>query len=325
MDHIVEVEVVTADGSIVRASETHNSDLFFAVQGAGAGFGVITEFIMRTHQSPGKCVQYSYVYSFGGPENLASVFMMWQNIVTDPTLDRRFGTELTFHFLGAMISGTFYGSKKDFERSGILERLPKGGKGNYVVTHWLASLASRAQHAAVRLSNMPTPFYSKSLGFTRQDVLSYDAILNIAHFVNRTYKITPMRFIIFSATGGAVSDVPMNATAYAHRDKIIFYESYVIGVPFIPGGLPRSDHQFLTDFHEVIKANLPHGADEYGRTYPGYTDRALADGHAQENYWGDNLDRLQRIKCKWDPRDVFHNPQSVRPGMQEAKALEVKI
>lgn len=318
MDHIVEVEVVTANGSIVRASETQNSDLFFAVQGAGAGFGIVTEFVMRTHRAPGSVVQYSYVYSFGGPENLASVFMMWQNIVSDPTLDRRFGTELTFHTLGAMISGTFYGSKKDFELSGILNRLPKGGKGNYAVTHWLASLATRAEHAAVRLSNMPTPFYSKSLGFTREDVLSYDAILNIVHFVDGAYKRTPMWFIIFSATGAAVSDVPMNATAYAHRDKVIFYESYVIGTPLIPGGLPPSDHQFLTDFHQVVLANLPRAADEYGRTYPGYTDRALEDGYAQGDYWGDNLDRLQQIKSRWDPKDTFHNPHSVRPGKDQA-------
>lgn len=211
-----------------------------------------------------------------------------------------------------MISGTFYGSKKDFERSGILERLPKGGKGNYIVTNWLASLATRAEHAAVRLSNMPTPFYSKSLGFTRDDVLSYGAMLNISHFVDTAYKRTPMWFIIFSATGGAVSDVPMDKTAYAHRDKIIFYESYVIGPPFIPGGLPSSDHQFLVDFHQVVQANLPHSMDLNGRTYPGYVDRALPDGLAQEYYWGDNLPKLQQIKRAWDPSDVFHNSQSVR-------------
>lgn len=320
MDHVVEVEVVTASGSVVRASETQNADLFFAVRGAAAGFGVVTEFVMRTHKAPGKVVQYSYVYSFGGPEHLASVFQLWQDIVTDPTLDRRFGTELTFHTLGAMISGTFYGSQKDFEQSGILERLPKGGKGNYIVTNWLASLATRAEHAAVRLSNMPTPFYSKSLGFTRDDVLSHGAMLNISHFVDTAYKRTPLWFIIFSATGGAVSDVPMNTTAYAHRDKIIFYESYVIGPPFIPGGLPPSDHQFLVDFHEVILANLPHGADPSGRTYPGYVDRALPDGLAQEYYWGDNLPKLQQIKHRWDPNDVFHNPQSVR--LAESHASE---
>lgn len=314
MDHVVELEIVTAGGNIVRASENQNSDLFWAAQGAGGSYGVITEFVMRTHPDPGKVVQYSYVYSFGGPEHLAKVFKLWQDVVTDPSLDRRFGSELTFHTLGAMISGTFYGTKQEFEDSGILNKLPHGGKGNYVVTSFLGSLATRAEHAAVRLSNMPVPFYSKSLGFKADEILSYEAILRISRFVDTAYKRTPLWFIIFSATGAAVSDVPMNATAYAHRDKIIFYESYVIGPPLIPGGLPASDRQFLADFHEVVQAELPGGGDSFQRTYPGYVDRSLPDGLAQAYYWGSNLPRLEQIKRKWDPVDMFHNPQSVRPA-----------
>lgn len=331
LDHVVEAEVVTADGAVVRASEGSNADLFFAVRGAAAGFGVVTEFAMRTHASPGNVVQYAYVYSFGGPEDSARVYMQWQDVATDPTLDRRFGTDLTFHALGVMISGTFYGSKTDFEQSGILERLPRGGMGNYVVTDWLASLVTRAEHAAIRLANLPTPFYCKSLGLTRSDLLSYDAILDIVRFMRSAEKKTPLWFVIFSATGGAVADVPMAATAYAHRDKVIFYESYVVGIPFIPGGLPRSDHKFLSDLHEVVRANLPHDNDTdrspYGRTYPGYVDRELPEASAQEYYWGDNLPRLRQIKREWDPRDVFHNAHSVRPaekggGEAQQKACE---
>lgn len=311
------MEIVTANGSIVRANEDQNADLFWAVRGAGASYGVITEFIMRTHPDPGNVVQYSYVYSFGAPEDLARVFQIWQDVATDPTLDRRFGTELTFHTLGAMISGTFYGSKKDFEKSGIIDRFPRDGKGNYVVTNFLASLAQRAEHAAVRLSNFPTPFHSKSLGITPEEKLSWKSILDIAKFVDVAHKRTPLWFIIFSATGAAVSDVPMNATAYAHRDKVIFYESYVIGPPFIPGGLPASDRQFLEDFHAVVRKELPGGGDPFQRTYPGYVDRDLPQGLAQQYYWGSNLPRLEQIKRKWDPRDVFHNEQSVRPATGE--------
>lgn len=279
---------------------------------------------MRTHPSPGKLVQYSHNYSFGGPKHLAVVFKLWQDLVADPNLDRRFGTKFTFHTLGATISGTFYGSKEDFERSGILERLPKGGKGNYAITGWLASLATRAEHAAVRLSTMPAPFYSKSLGFSRDDILSYDAILKASQFLAVSRKTTPMWFVIFSATGGAVSDVPMDATAYAHRNKIMFYESYAIGVPFIPGSLPPSSQQFLSDFHELVLSSLPCGTDRHGRTYPGYADRTLPVEAAQKCYWGANLPRLQQIKRKWDPKDVFRNPQSVRSAKSPIDGSRVK-
>jgi len=57
LDHIEAVEVVLADSSIVRASATRYADVFWAIKGAGASFGVVTEFVVRTNGSLEK--QYS--------------------------------------------------------------------------------------------------------------------------------------------------------------------------------------------------------------------------------------------------------------------------
>ncbi|KAF6524616.1 hypothetical protein HZS61_013115 [Fusarium oxysporum f. sp. conglutinans] len=48
LDHVEAVTIVLADGTITRASWTENKDLFWALKGAGAGFGIITEFVVRT-------------------------------------------------------------------------------------------------------------------------------------------------------------------------------------------------------------------------------------------------------------------------------------
>lgn len=53
IDNLLEVEMVLADGSIVTASETENPDLFWAVRGAGASFGVATKFVYRAHEQKG--------------------------------------------------------------------------------------------------------------------------------------------------------------------------------------------------------------------------------------------------------------------------------
>ena len=48
------IDVVTADGELVRASEDENADLFWAARGAGPGFfGVVTRFHLRTLPTPG--------------------------------------------------------------------------------------------------------------------------------------------------------------------------------------------------------------------------------------------------------------------------------
>ena len=50
VDNLLEVEIVTADGRVRRASRDEHADLFWAVRGAGANFGVVTRFVLRLHE-----------------------------------------------------------------------------------------------------------------------------------------------------------------------------------------------------------------------------------------------------------------------------------
>lgn len=275
-----------------------------ALKGSAAGFGIITEFVFRTHPEPGSVVQYSFDFTFGSSAETIPVFQAWQDMVVNPNLDRRFGTEFVLHPVGCLITGTFYGTEAEYLASGVPELLPQGGNGTLAVNNWLGSITQDAQNEALYLSSMPNNFYSKSLGFRPQDKIAPAGIETLFKWLDTANKGTLLWFIIFDATGGAVSDIPMNATAYAHRDKFMFYQSYGVGL----FGLSNTTKTFLTEFHEQLLSVMPN--DTCG-TYPGYVDPALTNG--QEEYWGSNLPRLGAIKAALDPNDIFHNPQSVQP------------
>jgi len=302
LDHVLEVEIVTADGKIQRASPTQNQDLFWAARGAAASFGVITEFVFKTHPEPKQVVQYSYTFSFGKQADMAPIYSAWQDMIADPKLDRRFGTMFIMFPLGAIITGTFYGTPAEYEASGIPAKLPKTSDSTLAVNDWLGSLAHDAENEALYLSGLATPFYSKSLAFKPDTLVPTKHFKDIFTWVDNADKGTLLWFIIFDAAGGATNDVAYDGTAYGHRDKILFYQSYVVGLPLL-----SKTKDFVTGFHQQILDKAPPGAKG---TYAGYVDPALKDG--QEQYWAGNLDRLMQLKGKWDAGDLFHNPQSVR-------------
>ncbi|KAK5989719.1 FAD-linked oxidoreductase sorD [Cladobotryum mycophilum] len=311
LDHVVEMEVVTADGSIVRASEKVNSDLFWAMRGAGASFGIVTEFVVKTHPEPGNVIDYSYSFNFGKQKDMAGIFKKWQKLIDDPEMDRRFSTQFIAQPLGAIITGTFYGTQKEWEASGIQEQLPSGGKVNVTVSNWLGSLAHIGEVMLLHLSDTPSHFDSKSLAFRHEDMLSDSAVDDLFAYMGDTDAGTLLWTVIFNSEGGAMMDVPMDATAYPHRDKLMMYQSYAINL----GDMSDKTRGFVKGIHDKIQAGAP-GAKT---SYAGYIDRSLARNAAQSFYWGDKVTKLRDIKKKWDPADRFRNAQSIDLGPQDEK------
>ena len=307
LDHVEEVEVVLANSTITRASWTENKDLFFALKGAGAGFGVITEFKVRTEPEPGEVVQYAYSFTHGSYASLAQTFKDWQTYVSDPTLTRKLATTVTITEVGMVIAGTYFGPKSDFDALGFSKRFFHTNAANVLVfKDWLGAVGNWAEDVALLYgSGEPCEMFSKSLTFSETTLVPPDVIDGMFKFIEDSKKGTPLWFVIFDLEAGAVNDVPMHATAYAHRDTVFYLQSYGVGI----GKLRDETKDFIRGLNDVIRTGMPEV--DFG-AYAGYVDPELKDG--QHAYWGSNLPKLERIKREVDPDDLFHNPQSVRPA-----------
>lgn len=310
IDHVVEVEVVLANSSIVRASDTENQDLFWAIKGAASGYGIVTEFKVRTEPEPGTAVQYTYSMEIGNPKKQAALFKSWQAFVSDPTLTRKMASTLTVLENSMAISGTFFGTKEEYDNMDLSNKFPGANGDALVFDDWLGLVAHWAEDVILRLAaGIPTNFYAKSTSWTAQTLMNSETIDKMFEYIGTVDKGTLSWFLLFDFQGGYINDIPTNATAYAHRDVLIWLQSYTIN---LLGHVSQTQINFLDGLHKIVSnGDLPIAA------YPGYVDPLMSN--AAEAYWGTNLPRLQQIKGQIDPNNVFRNPQS--PSLAKKQPL----
>lgn len=84
-ESVVAVDVVTADGALVRADATTNNDLYWAARGAGPGFpGIVTAFHLQTYEAAPVMWHDTRAYD---PADAATLLTWMHELL--PTLDRR--------------------------------------------------------------------------------------------------------------------------------------------------------------------------------------------------------------------------------------------
>jgi FAD binding domain/Berberine and berberine like len=317
LDHIEEVEVVLADASIVRASASQNSDLFWALKGAGAGFGIITEFIVRTEEAPGDSVQYSFSFTTGSWSDMSSVFKDWQKFVSNKDLTWKFASTANVTEAGLVITGTYFGSREEYDAVMKEATFPgNASKHTVVVKDWLGTVANWWEEVGLQLAGgLPSHCFTKTLTFNGADLIPDSVVDQMFQYIEKTEKGTLLWFIIFDLAGGQINNIAPDATAYAHRDALFYLQSYAIGIDPL-SNVSNKTKGFLNGLNSVIIDGMKASGEEtdFG-AYPGYVDMELKT--PQKDYWRYNLPRLEEIKTKYDPNDVFHNPQSVRPSTQK--------
>ncbi|CRG91115.1 hypothetical protein PISL3812_08163 [Talaromyces islandicus] len=305
LDQIESVQVVLANSSIVTASATENPDLFFGIQGAGASFGIVTDFTFRTQPAPGEAVQYQLLFNLGDTASRANTFKAWQKLISDPDLPREFASNVILTEGTLLIQGTYFGTEAEFDAFQLESKFPANqGFNTTVFNDWLGLVGYWAVDAVEDIGGgLPVHFYAKSLPFTNKTLIPDDVVDDFFEYLDTADKGTLTWVIFLDLEGGKTSDPPVDSSAYFHRDALFWIQTYAIN---LLGPVSATTNTFLNEINNIFltkMANPPYGA------YAGYVDPELTN--PQDEYWGSNLERLIQIKAAIDPQDVFHNPQSV--------------
>lgn len=302
-DQIVKVECVLGNGTIATATATTNSDLFFAIRGAGFSFAIVTEFKAQTAPAPGAVTQFAYNITAGKISDLADTFKAWQKYVTQPNLPRTFGCTLTLLEGVLVFSGTYFGSEQEFNKLNLEAILPGAKTGLHVTSSIATKLFNDIEDFGLDLTGgISAHFYSKNIKTTNRTLYSDQAADTVFNYIDKADKGSPLWFVIWDLNGGRIADTPQMSSAYWHRDAVYFLQSYIVN---LTGDVSKTSKDFLAGLNRVVQQQT--GADD--SAYPGYVDDELPN--PQRSYWGGNVPRLQDIKARVDPDNVYRNPQTI--------------
>jgi FAD/FMN-containing dehydrogenase len=285
IDNLLAVELVTADGRHVRASEDENADLFWGLRGAGANFGIATSFEFRLHPLDGAITHGTVVQPIERAGALAALYRELAEAGPDE-LWVSFGLGLAGNEPVATLSALHCGSLEAAERD-LAELRGSVGATSYLDVQRMNDEAMDWGHR----------FYMKSAFLPE---LPDELVRLSAERVPGVPEGADGGFSVW-ACGRAIAEVPDDATAFAGRDA-----AYWLAVE-IQWDDPGLDDACRSWVREATEAAQPFAsAGRYVNDVPDVED-------PRSIYGVEKYERLVALKREWDPDNVFRLNQNVRP------------
>ena len=306
IDNLLAADVVTADGEQLRASEDEHPDLFWALRGGGGNFGVVTSFEFRLHPVGPTVLAGPILWDAA---DTREVLRFYRDFVRDAPDELgtvvRFGTAPPLpvipeqlHWRPVLMVGACYiGSIADGERALRALRacrtplLDLVGCAPY--TGFQSALDSTVAHG--------WNYYWKSthLAELRDDLIDVLA----EHAFSSS---SPRSYAAMFHLKGAVSQIAEGATAFGNRQAshaITLDAVWRPGENFVDSDTAWARKFFaaLGGFREGVYVNFLGGDEDPGRVREAYGDSVY--------------DRLVDVKTTYDPDNIFHHNQNIRPRL----------
>jgi FAD/FMN-containing dehydrogenase len=300
IDHLVSVEIVTAEGRILTASESENADLFWAVRGGGGNFGVVTRFQYRLVPLgltlsgalflplTRDVLRGLVPVAASAPEELSTIsFIMPVPPVPFVPEEHHFKPSVVVMFVHASddiaagqaalepfraLATPLAEAVFPMPYPGIYEFTAEGGKrGNDVV---------------------------RSVFLDALDDETVDTILARMSAPSSPMAITQIRVL-----GGAMARVPADATAFAHRDANVL----VALITVFENAAEAPIHRAWTQaYFEELR---PKATGVYANFVANEGPGRVRDAYPDATYA-----RLAEVKRRYDPTNLFRMNQNIRPA-----------
>ncbi len=301
IDNLVSADVVTADGRKMKASESENADLFWAIRGGG-NFGVVTKFEFQLYPVGPDVLSGLVVYPFAeakqvldkyrsfaqtAPEEL-SVWAVLRQAPPLPFLPEE------VHGSEVVVFALFYGGDPE-EGKKLIEPLRQFGTahGEFIGVQPYVDW----QQAFDPLLTPGARNYWKSHNF---EELSAGALETALEYTGKLPS--PQCEIFIAHLEGAANRVAPEAMAYAHRNA-----TFVMNV-HARWDEPKDDDACRDWARAFFKASEPYASSG------AYVNFMTGDeGNTEATAYGANYARLAQIKKKYDPDNVFHINHNIKP------------
>jgi FAD/FMN-containing dehydrogenase len=314
IDNVLAADVVTADGSLVRADATTNPDLFWAIRGGGGNFGVVTRFQYRLVDLPeivggmlflpvnAEVIERFVALAEAAPEELGTI----ANVMPCPPMP--------------FVDAAWHGKLVVF---GLMCYAGPAEAGQAALQPFrdLSKLAGMDAPIADLTKPMTYPemfpqqegesdyhplAVSKNLLIDRVDRDVADLVMDRLENID-----APMRVCQIRVMGGAMARVPWDATAFAHRK----FKVLVNIAAFYEGELDRAEkHAWVDEFtHAMLQAAGATSTCAYVNFVGDEGVERLHDIYPDET-WA----RLREIKRHYDPTNLFRLNQNIPPASNGA-------
>ena len=293
LDNLLAATVVTADGTVVRASETENAELFWALRGGGGNFGVVVDFTFRLHPV-GRLLGGLLVY---GLDEVEPAVAAWRGLMSSAP------DELMC--VAGVSRSILTGGEQAFVAVAYFGDLEDGRE-------WIRPLLQAATPVLDTVRPIYYPELQEIFGRMPFGLRNYWSGRFLGELPDEVIELTAAAIrpadvygtILLEPMHGAAARIPPDATAFAGREAK--YNATFIGF----WQNPDEDERRIANAREYSAGLAPWTLGG------GYLNYAMEPaGETLETEFGaDRFSRLRAVKRQFDPENTFRFNHNIAPA-----------